>query len=147
MILADYLSLRSRFFEALFSSPLRESKTRVVQLTPPCVKTLVCALHHLYTGALSSQHVQMLDAAINQGDAETFWGLYENASFLDCPSLTRECMAVLGLWLTRAQVSAYSFPIAFGRMDCHLPAPMLQSYRSGARCPSQGAAALPIGWR
>jgi hypothetical protein len=75
----------------------------VVQLTPPHPSTLVWALHHLYTGALSPEHKTFLVAALDKGDGDAFWGLYQNASFLDCPTLMDECMEVLRIWVAKAE--------------------------------------------
>jgi hypothetical protein len=97
------LSLRSRFFTALFNSPLHESTSRIVRLTPPHPSTFVWALHHLYTGAMSLDHKKLLEAAITSGDTGTFWGLYQNASFLDCATLIDECMEVLRIWVAQAE--------------------------------------------
>jgi hypothetical protein len=83
----------------MFSSPLRESTSRVVQLTPPHPSTFLLALHHLYTGVLSLDHKKLLETALNRGDGDTFWGLYQNANFLDCATLMDECMEVLGAWM------------------------------------------------
>jgi hypothetical protein len=99
----EYLSLRSRFFTALFTSPLHESTSRVVRLTPPDPSTFVWALHHLYTGALSPEHEKLLVAALDKGDGDTFWGLYQNANFLDCVTLMDECMEVLRIWVAKAE--------------------------------------------
>jgi hypothetical protein len=83
----------------MFSSPLRESTSRVVRLTPPDPSTFIWALHHLYTGIILPRHKKLLVASLDKGDAGTFWGLYENASFLDCATLMEECMGVLGAWV------------------------------------------------
>jgi hypothetical protein len=73
----------------------------VVQLTPPHPSTFVWALHHLYTGALSRDHKELLKVALDKGDADTFWGLYQNASFLDCATLMDECIGVLEVFAQR----------------------------------------------
>jgi hypothetical protein len=91
----------------MFSSPLRESTSRVVQLTPPHPSTFIWALHHLYTGALSHDHKELLVAALDKGDGDTFWGLYQNASFLDCPTLMDECMEVLRIWVANGHEWGY----------------------------------------
>jgi hypothetical protein len=103
----EYLSLRSRFFTALFTSPLQESTSRVVRLTPPDPPTFIWALHHLYTGELFPEHEKLLVGALDKGDGDTFWGLYQNASFLDCATLMDECMEVLRIWVAKAEEWGY----------------------------------------
>jgi hypothetical protein len=74
----------------------------MVQLTPPDPSTFVWALHHLYTGILLPRHKKLLKAALDKGDGDTFWGLYQNANFLDCATLMDECMEVLRIWVAKA---------------------------------------------